>query len=231
MRFLIIGLGIYGRNLAIDLTGLGHEVIGADIKPSLVEGIKDYISMAYIIDATDESALSVLPLKNVDMVIVAIGENFGASLKIVALLKKLQVQHIYARAMDEIHNSILEAFGIERILKPEQRAARDLAQEIELGTRVVSMKVDKSSYILKFEIPESLIGENIDPESFRPNCGLTLIAVARPTLRKNIIGVEYDKPEILDITSGSETFMKGDTVVCFGTQSAYKTLFRRIEEI
>ena len=89
MRYLIIGLGIYGSNLAVDLTRMGHEVIGADKNPSLVEGIKDYISTAYIIDSTDESALSVLPLKNVDIVIVAIGESFGASIRTVAILKKL----------------------------------------------------------------------------------------------------------------------------------------------
>ena len=103
MRYLIIGLGIYGANLAIDLTNMGHEVIGADSNPSLVEGIKDLISTAYIIDATDESALAALPLKNVDLVIVAIGENFGASIRIVALLKKLGVEHIYARAIDKLH--------------------------------------------------------------------------------------------------------------------------------
>lgn len=84
MRYLIIGLGIYGSNLAMDLTAAGHEVIGADVKPSLVENIKEYITTAYIIDSTDEAALNVLPLKNVDLVIVAIGENFGASVKTVA---------------------------------------------------------------------------------------------------------------------------------------------------
>ena len=89
MRYLIIGLGIYGTNLAIDLTNMGHEVIGADVNHSLVDAIKDYISTAYILDATDESALTALPLNNVDLVIVAIGENFGASIRIVALLKKL----------------------------------------------------------------------------------------------------------------------------------------------
>ncbi len=100
MRYLIIGLGIYGANLAIDLTNMGHEVIGADKNPSLVESIKDFISTAYIIDSTDEMSLSVLPLKNVDLVIVAIGENFGASIRTVALLKKLEVKHIFARAID-----------------------------------------------------------------------------------------------------------------------------------
>lgn len=141
MRYLIIGLGIYGANLAIDLTNMGHEVIGADKNPSLVESIKDFISTAYIIDSTDEMSLSVLPLKNVDLVIVAIGENFGASIRTVALLKKLEVKHIFARAIDKLHEAILEGFHIDRILTPEQRAASDLVNEMGLGAEIESMRM------------------------------------------------------------------------------------------
>ena len=86
MRYLIIGLGIYGSNLAKDLTAMGHEVIGADRSATIVDSIKEYISTAYIVDSTDEAALGGLPLNGVDLVIVAIGENFGASIKTVALL-------------------------------------------------------------------------------------------------------------------------------------------------
>ncbi|MCM1478039.1 MAG: NAD-binding protein, partial [Bacteroides sp.] len=136
MRYLIIGLGIYGSNLAIDLTNMGHEVIGADSRASLVDAIKDQISTTYIIDATDKSALSALPLKNVDLVIVAIGENFGASIRIVALLKELGVKHIYARAIDKLHEAILESFEIERILTPEQRAAFDLVNELGVSAKI-----------------------------------------------------------------------------------------------
>ncbi len=103
MRYLIIGLGIYGSNLAIDLTEMGHEVIGADVSSTIVESIKDYISTAYIVDSTDRVALSALPLLNVDTVIVAIGENFGASIRTVALLKELGVKRLYARAIDKLH--------------------------------------------------------------------------------------------------------------------------------
>lgn len=159
MRYLVIGLGIYGSNLAIDLTAMGHEVIGADVNPSLVESIKEYISTAYIIDATDEAALSVLPLKNVDLVIVAIGENFGASIRTVALLKKMGIRHIYARAIDKLHESILESFNLDRIITPEQRAAKDLVNEMELGVNVESMKVAEDTYMLKFALPEMFYGE------------------------------------------------------------------------
>lgn len=62
--------------LAEELSTLGHEVIGADLDEGRVDSIKDKIATAFVIDATDEQSLSVLPLNSVDMVIVAIGENF-----------------------------------------------------------------------------------------------------------------------------------------------------------
>ena len=79
MKYIIIGLGNYGGVLAEELSVLGHEVIGVDTNEHRVDVLKDKIATSFIIDATDEQSLSVLPLKDVDVVIVAIGENFGAS--------------------------------------------------------------------------------------------------------------------------------------------------------
>ena len=94
MKYIIIGLGNYGHVLAEELSALGHEVIGADISAGRVDSLKDKIATAFVIDATDEQALSVLPLNSVDVVIVAIGENFGASIRVVALLKQKKVKRI-----------------------------------------------------------------------------------------------------------------------------------------
>ena len=100
MKYIIIGLGNYGHVLAEELSALGHEVIGADISAGRVDSLKDKVATAFVIDATDGQALSVLPLNSVDVVIVAIGENFGASIRVVALLKQKKVKRIYARAID-----------------------------------------------------------------------------------------------------------------------------------
>lgn len=227
MRFLIIGLGIYGYNLATDLTAIGHEVIAADIKPSIVESIKDSISTAYILDSTDEVALSVLPLNNVDIVIVAIGENFGASIKTVALLKKLRVPHIYARAMDELHHSILEGFAVDRILTPEQRAASDLVNELALGTHVESMQVDEKNYVLKFAVPAYFVGMKINSIDFRKAYSLRIISITRPREGVNALGIEHREYRSLAPDEDAE-FRAGDTLVCYGTRKAFTTLFSNI---
>lgn len=230
MRYLIIGLGIYGSNLAIDLTDMGHEVIGADVNPTLVEQIKDYISTAYIIDSTDEISLSVLPLKNVDLVIVAIGENFGASIRTVAILKKLGVSHIYARAIDKLHESILEGFEIDRILTPEQRAATDLVNEMGLGTDIESMRIDDDYYVLKFAVPDFMVGMKYSAVDLQRDYGLELMAVTRNSDSRSLLGVV--RPHATRINPADDPEMKvekGDTLTCLGTAKSYKELFSHIE--
>lgn len=227
MRYLIIGLGIYGSNLALDLTAMGHEVIGADNRQVNIDAIKDYISTVYLIDSTEESALSVLPLKNVDLVIVAIGENFGASVKTVALLKKMGVKNIYARAIDKLHESILEGFEIERILTPEQRAAADLTHEMELGNCVDSMKIDEQNYILKFKVPEFFVGEKCSDLNLE-NYGLKLIALTRPEERINTLGVKRRAHSLIDVTSPDLKIEADDILTVIGSQKSFKALYRRI---
>ena len=226
MKYLIIGLGIYGANLAVDLTRLGHEVIVADNRQSNIDAIKNYVSTVYVIDSTEESSLNVLPLNNVDLVIVAIGENFGASIKTVALLKKMGVKHIYARAIDKIHESILEGFNIDRIITPEQRAAADLTHEMELGTDVTSIKIDSQNYILKFKAPSFLIGTPYRDLSLEASFGLSLIAVTRLADKRNVIGVTHPEPALIDISGPDIKIEDGDELTVFGSQKSYRDLYR-----
>ena len=125
MKYIIIGLGNYGGGLAEELMAIGHEVIGVDQNEGRVDNLKDKITTAFVLDATDELALETLPLREIDVVIVAIGENFGASVRVVALLKQKKVKHIFARAIDSVHKAILEAFAIDKVLTPEKDAARE----------------------------------------------------------------------------------------------------------
>lgn len=223
MRYLIIGLGIYGSNLARNLTAMGHEVIGVDVREANVEAEKDFLSTVYMVDTTDESALGVLPLNNVDLVIVCIGENFGASVKTVALLKKQGVQHIYARAIDELHHSILECFDLDYILTPEQRAAHDLSVEMMLGTAVVTMPVAEDTYIAKFAVPDYYVGANYSDLKLE-DYGIRLVAASRGTSRKNLIGIMKDGQTMIDITAEGAVVRKGDILTCLCTPKDLRDL-------
>lgn len=222
MRYLIIGLGIFGTDLATSLTDLGHEVIGADNRAPNVDAIKNYISTAYVLDSTDEQAISVLPLRNVDLVIVTIGENFGASIKTVALLKKLKVPHIYARAIDSLHKAILESFSVDRVLVPEHRAAFDVAHELQFGTKVDTLSIDGNYMVMKFAAPDYFVGARYADLDLEKSFGLKLICVSRPTDSDNIFGVSVKTPEVIDVSGQDATVMKGDIFTVFGKNKSYR---------
>ena len=224
MRYLIIGLGIFGANLAKDLTNMGHEVIGADRSASLVEAVKEQISAAYIVDSTDEAGLSALPVKGVDLVIVAIGENFAASIRTVALLKKAGVKHIYARAADELHRTILQGLQIDRIIAPEQRAARDLSLELAFGHQVESLSLTPDLYAVKLVLPPAL--EGIDyvqlREQLHHDFAITLIAATRPQSKRNLLGLPSTYMVELDLSTSVAT--AADTLLIYGSKRAIKRL-------
>lgn len=240
MRYLIIGLGIYGTNLAKDLTDLGHEVIGADINSHRVDAIKDYIATAYIIDSTEEAAISVLPLKNVDLVVVAIGENFGASIKTVAILKKMGVSKIFARAIDSLHRTILEGLHVQRILNPEQYAAFALSNEMQLGSSVDILHIDHDTSVMRFEAPSlfhSMPYSRIDTKAL---FGLRLIAASRPGSVTNLLGISATRYLPLDISdstadstsagsTSAELVAPGDVFTCIGSADAYRALYKHLQ--
>lgn len=130
MKCLLIGLGNFGSTLAIELTEQGHDVIGVDILEQRIDEIKDHISVAYIMDATQRAALKQLPLDEIDCAIVAIGQSMGNSLRTVATLKELGVAKVYARAIDQTHQSIMRAMNIQKIFIPEQYAACIFAERL-----------------------------------------------------------------------------------------------------
>ncbi|MCM1451810.1 MAG: NAD-binding protein [Clostridium sp.] len=230
MRYLILGLGIYGSNLAVDLTEMGHEVIGVDNRQGNVDFLRDKISSVYRIDVTDETALSMLPINNVDLVIVTIGENFGASIKVVAMLKRMQVKHIYARAIDTLHESILQGFNIDRIITPEQRAAQDLSYEMALGSKAITMKIDDDNFVLRSTLPASLQGLKYADIDFQKSYRLRLISVARTIKTKNAIGVARDSVKMANLSDPDLVALAGDVIVCMGPRQAFFSFFRSIAE-
>lgn len=131
MKYLVIGLGNFGTALACKLTDMGHDVIGVDNNEHHIEDIKDRISVAYIMDGTEKSALRTLPLDDIDGAVVAIGQSMACSLRAIAALKELKVGHIYARAIDLTHRSILRAMNIEKVFIPESYAAKIIAEKFE----------------------------------------------------------------------------------------------------
>ncbi|MFI3316358.1 MAG: TrkA family potassium uptake protein [Rikenellaceae bacterium] len=228
MKCIIIGLGNYGSVLAEELTLLGHEVIGVDQSESKVELIKEKIATSFIIDATDEQALEILPLKAVDLVIVAVGENFGASVRVVALLKKYKVEHIYARAVDEVHRSVLEAFNLDNVLFPEREAARNLVQILDLKVHVESFKVDKDHYVIKFKVPKQFVGYKVRDIALESEFNLKTIALLKGKKTLNALGVSILETNVANDFDENYKIEQGDILVCYGLYRDFISFWRSI---
>ena len=228
MKYIVIGLGDYGYALAEELATVGHEVIGVDIKPSHVEPLKEKLAAAFVMDATDEQALAALPLRNVDAVIVAIGENFGVSVRVTALLKQMKVEHIFARANDEVHRSVMQAFGIEKILSPEADAAHDLVEIIEFGYDIETYHVDKDHAVVKFIVPDKLIGYSVPQLHLMEEFGLRLIATIRGKVKKNTLGISYTERNVLVNAPDDLALEEGDQLVIFGKFSNFRRFWNAL---
>lgn len=228
MKYIIIGLGNYGHVLAEELSALGHEVIGADISSGRVDSLKDKIATAFVIDATDEQALSVLPLNTVDVVIVAIGENFGASIRVAALLKQRKVKRIYARAIDAVHCSVLQAFGLERILTPEEDAAHGLVRLLEFGADMETFRVDPDYYVVKFTVPEKLVGYCVNELNLDKEFGLKMLALKRAGTLMNSLGISFTEHNVVNEFADNEQIQSGDRLVCYGRYRDFQRFWKAL---
>lgn len=228
MKYIIIGLGNYGGVLAEELSVLGHEVIGVDTNEHRVDVLKDKIATSFIIDATDEQSLSVLPLNDVDVVIVAIGENFGASIRVVALLKKKGVKHIYARAVDDVHETVLEAFNLDSILTPEKEAARNLVQLLDLHVHVESFQVDKDYYVIKFKLPVCFVGYKMSDLSLEKEFNIKIIALVKGEKVLNSLGISVMEHGVDNQFEEDYELEKDDELVCYGLYKNFMSFWKAL---
>ena len=157
-----------------------------------------------------------MPLHNVDAVIVAIGENFGVSVRVTALLKQLKVEHIFARANDVVHRSVMQAFGIEKILSPEADAAHKMVEIIEFGYDFEVFHVDKDHAVVKLSVPDKLIGYSVPQLRLEDEFGLRLIATIRGKVKKNTLGINYTERNVLTEVPNDLALESGDQLVVFG---------------
>ena len=120
---LLIGLGRFGRNIAIKLDQLGHQVMAVDRIEERVDAVLPYVTNAQIGDSTNEDFLSSLGVSNFDVCIVAIGDDFQNSLETTSLLKELGAKLVVSRAARDVHAKFLLRNGADEIVYPEKQLA------------------------------------------------------------------------------------------------------------
>ena len=215
MKYIVLGLGNFGRAVAIRLTELGHEVIGADNRMSRVEELKEKITHAVRMDSTDADAMSALPLRDADAAIVAIGEDEGASLLTTALLKQLHVKRIIGRVVSDLQKTVLEAMDIDEYIMPEEESASRLAMRLDNRDIVDSFKISDRYSIVETKVPAKYVGLTLKEADLTNQYKVIVLTTIKSTEQQDGGKVKVNK-EATGIAHSDTVLADGDILVLFG---------------
>lgn len=147
---------------------------------------------------------------------------------LVALLKQKKVKRIYARAIDGVHRSVLEAFGLDRILTPEEDAARGLVHLLEFGADIETFRVDSNYYVVNFTVPEKFIGYNVNELKLDSEFGLKLLALKRAETLKNCLGISFTEHDVVNELPDDDRIQAGDRLVCYGRYRDFQKFWKAL---
>jgi len=216
MKFIVIGLGNFGSSLAIKLSEMGHEVIGVDINLNKVEALKDRLTICINLDATDENALDNLPLKESDVVIVAIGENEGASILATALIKQQFNKRIISRAVSRVQSTVMRAMGIEEIIYPEEDAADRLSMRLNIEGIMGHLKIYGDYNIVEAKVPEWLDGMSLAEAGLMKDYSILVLTTFKNVENSSLLWMRHHPERDVGIAKSDTVLNSGDVMVVYG---------------
>jgi len=194
----IIGMGTFGREIALSLMRAGLAVCAIDRNAELIESLRDQVSLAIVMDATHEEALQEAEVCEVDTVVVAIGAgSLESSILCTALLRQVGVSNIIARATSELHERILRSVGADMIVNPEKEMGARLAKHIMRPGFIEMISLPGGACIAQIPLPEDFAGHSLDELGVRKRFNLTVLGIQRS--QKNETQLTSERPgQVLD---------------------------------
>lgn len=229
MKYIIIGLGNFGSSLAQKLTAQGNEVIGVDRRMEKVDLYKEKISHTICIDATDEYTVTGLPLKETDVVIVAIGEDQGANIMCTALLKNIQVLRLISRAVNPLHEKVLEAIGVDEIVHPEEETAERWAKKLCLNNVINSFELNDYFSIIQANVPKEFVGKSIREIGFRRQYNLLVLTIMKKYEVKSLLGKTRTETNVEGIATPDQSLDETDILVLYGSNNDIQRFLKQKE--
>lgn len=176
---LVVGLGRFGSAVANSLIRMGHEVLGVDENPALVQRMSDRLTQVVQADSTDTEALRQLGVADFERAVVGIGGDVEASVLTVLSLVELGVGNIWAKATNERHGRILESTGAHHVVYPEARMGERVAHMVT-GKMIDYIEFDDDYAIVKTRAPVELAGLTLADYGVRSRFGVTIVGIKRP---------------------------------------------------
>ena len=175
-NILLIGLGRFGRHIALQLNKLGHEVMAVDINEERVNESLTIVTNAQIGDSTNTEFLRSLGIGNFDVCIVTIGGNFQNSLETTSLLKELGAKLVVSRAERDVQEKFLLRNGADEVIYPEKQVANWAAIRYTADHIRDYIEVGEAHAIFEVEVPEGWIGKTVGELDIRRKYSINIMA-------------------------------------------------------
>lgn len=202
-QILLIGLGRFGKHIAKELYALDHQVMAIDEDETRINEALPYITNGQIGDCTNEAFLSSLGIKNFDVCIVTISNDFQASLECTYLLRELGAKFIVSRAERDGQAKFLLRNGADEVVYPEKQLAKWVAIRFSSDHILDYIQLDDEHAIFEVDLPESWVGKTVVQVDVRRKYGI------------NIMGIKADGKLNLAITPDT-VFHPGNTILVLG---------------
>lgn len=213
---LLIGLGRFGATMAMKLHELRHEVMAIDISEERINAILPYVTSAQIGDCTNEQYMSSIGIRNFDLCIVAIGDNFQSSLETTALLKDLGAKFVLSRANRDIHAKFLLRNGADQVVYPEKEMAIRSAVRYSSDNIFDYIELTPEHSIYEVPVPSSWIEKSIVQINVRNKYRISILAVKLGKELRTLPGADY-------------VFMGNETLVILGANTDIKKFLSTVK--
>ena len=216
--FAVFGLGAFGMEVCRGLVEKGGKVIAFDHRPQPIEKIKDLVTQVMVLDSTDEDALRSAPLENVDVAIVAIGDDVEASILTTALLKSIGVPYIIARAVTDVHMKVLSQIGANEVINLEIEEGHRVASRLLTADVLETIPVAKDYSIVELRVPERMVGKSLGRLNLRREYLVNVIAIER---FKTTVDEEGNpvKEERVILPTKDDVLLSDDVLIMVGRNS------------
>lgn len=215
-NYVVIGLGRFGKSLAISLAEHGKNVLAIDIDTQNVEDVASSVTHAVVADITQKDVLYSLDVQNFECAIVCIGGDISASVLATSICKELGVDYVVSKARDEQHKTLLKKIGADLIVFPEVFMGKKLSVALTEPYANEILKVSEKHKIVEIKCPPKWAGKNIEELAVRRKYSITIIFIRR---EGKII---EPMPEVV--------FEKGDELIIAGNNKNINALVNKIED-
>lgn len=176
-QYAVIGLGRFGTAVARTLYEAGNDVLAIDKDSEAVQEISNYVTHSVVMDATDESALANLGIRNFDVAVVAIGGNIQSSILATLLIKEAGVKYIVAKGNNELHAKVLYKTGADKVILPERDMGVRVAHNIVSSNILDYIELASDYSIMEIEALEKWVGKTLKELDIRKKYGINIIAI------------------------------------------------------